>query len=75
MKLRYILSAFAVVALAFTACQREDATSADLANATVSNSYVRIPLDGSAQPTIKLTTSDVTDPVLELRLLGRLPSP
>ena len=52
MKLRYILSAFAVVALAFTACQREDATSADLANATVSNSYVRIPLDGSAQPTI-----------------------
>ena len=58
MKLRYILSAFAVVALAFTACQREDATSADLANATVSNSYVRIPLDGSAQPTIKLTTSD-----------------
>ena len=58
MKLRYIISAFAVAALSFAACQQEDATSGSLANATLSNTYVRIPVDGATQPTIKLTTSD-----------------
>jgi len=55
MKLKYILSAFALVALTVASCT--DSLPGDLANATLDKSYVRLAEEGGSA-TIKLTTSD-----------------
>ena len=56
MKFKYIISAFALLSLAVISCEKQE-VKGGLSNATVSNSYVRLPEAGGEQ-TITLTTND-----------------